>query len=343
MITEEGNTRFFYVANGMSIQAAIDAASSGDTIEVADGAYNESLTITKAVTLVGEDVGGDGVPDVFLTPVGANGIDISGDIDGAGAATVVIDGFDISGAANVGVRVASTTNLSSLVITNSAFSDNDISGVGSGSGAFDLDSISITNSTFTNNGQGGANGTGDIVLFGFTGDATLQDLTITSTATAATPDPARGDNAIQITGRDPVTYDVLGPIGAVTLDNVSVDGWYHKPQVLIQGYTDFNNLTLTNVSLTGGTSWGDLLFVDPISTSGYGTPGTPGQPGYFPLTGGTSDLDLSGVTINSGSTAVLTVDSRIRGTDADDHIIGTNGNDLLNDLAENGIDYEIGR
>ncbi|MEZ5928567.1 MAG: hypothetical protein R3C55_08830 [Parvularculaceae bacterium] len=51
-----------------------------------------------------------------------------------------------------------------------------------------------------------------------------------------------------------------------------------------------------------------------------------------------STLDLSGVTINS-STGVLGVDSCIRGTDAADLITGTNGNDLLNDLAETGVDY----
>ncbi|MCB2113844.1 MAG: hypothetical protein KDD85_09905 [Parvularculaceae bacterium] len=334
-----GSTQFFYVANGMSIQAAIDAAAAGDTVEVADGAYNESLSITKAVTLAGQDIGADGVPDIVLTPTGANAISISGDIDNGGAASVSITGFAVSGAATAGVHISSSTDLSSLIIADSAFSNNAVFGIGTGSGAFNLDSVSITNTTFTDNGQGGANGAGDIVLFGFVGDATLQDVAIVSSATSGTPDPSRGDNAIQITGRDPVTYDVLGPIGAVHFNNVSVNGWYHKPQVLIQGYTDFNALTLTNVNLSGGTSWGDLLFVDPIGTSGTGAPATPGQPGHFPLTGGTSTLDLSDVTVNSGSTGVLGLDSRIRGTDADDLIVGTNGNDLLNDLAETSVDY----
>jgi hypothetical protein len=330
---------FFYVADGMSIQAAIDAASAGDTVEVADGVYNESLTITKGIVLIGEDVGGDGVPDVTLNPVGANGVSISGDIDNGGAASVTINGFAISGATTSGINISSSTNLSSLVITNSDFSNNGVHGVGSGSGAPDLDSISITNSTFTDNGQGGANGSGDIILFGFNGDAVIQDVTITSTATEATAVGSRGDNAIQISGFNPATYDVYEPIGAITLDNVTVDGWYHKPQLLIQGYTDFNGLTLTDVDLSGGTSWGDLLFVDPIATSGADAPGNPGAPGNFLLTGGTSTLDLSGVTINSGSTGVLGVDSRVRGTDADDNITGTDAADLLNDVAETGIDY----
>lgn len=330
---------FFYVADGMSIQAAIDASAVGGRVLVADGTYNESLTIGKALTLEGEDVGGDGIPDVVLNATGSNGITVTGDIDNGGSATVSVSGFHIGGATGVGLHISNSAILSSLEISDSAFTSNGTHGVGSGSGASGLGSISIHNSAFTNNGQGGANGSGDIILFNFHGDASLTDLTITSSATQGTAVSARGDNAIQIAGFDPSTYDVSEPIGDIVINNVSVNGWYHKPQFMIQGFTDFNGLSMTDVDLSGGTSWGDLLFVDPIGSTGADGEGIPGYPGNFALTGGSSTLDLSGVTINSGSTGVLGVDSRIRGTDADDAITGTNGDDLLNDYAESGIDY----
>ena len=42
-------------ADFTTIQAAINAASSGDTIQVADGTYNETITIDKTLTIVGHD------------------------------------------------------------------------------------------------------------------------------------------------------------------------------------------------------------------------------------------------------------------------------------------------
>jgi len=47
-----------YVNPGQSIQAAIDSASQGDTIEVNTGTYSEQLVIDKPIRLVGVDTGG---------------------------------------------------------------------------------------------------------------------------------------------------------------------------------------------------------------------------------------------------------------------------------------------
>jgi hypothetical protein len=80
-----------------TIQAAVNAASSGDTISVADATYNELVQVTKTLTLQG--AGQHGVDARNRT--GAEAIVGSG--DGAfqiEADNVIIDGFTIQGVVN---------------------------------------------------------------------------------------------------------------------------------------------------------------------------------------------------------------------------------------------------
>ena len=67
------------------------------------------------------------------------------------------------------------------------------------------------------NGNGASNGDGDIVLFGFTGDALIKDVTITGGANTV-PTNANADTGIQINGRNPSSYDVTQPIGNVCMN-----------------------------------------------------------------------------------------------------------------------------
>lgn len=69
----------FYVKSGQSIQAAINAASSGQIVEVQNGTYNERVNVTKPLTLkgIGEpivDAGGKG----SAITVSANGSTLQG-------------------------------------------------------------------------------------------------------------------------------------------------------------------------------------------------------------------------------------------------------------------------
>ena len=126
--------------------------------------------------------------------------------------------------------------------------------------------IDILNSTFEQNGNGSQNGDGDIVLFGFTGASLIQNVTIAGGANAV-PTNANADTAIQINGRDPLTYDVTHPIGNVVFDNVHVTGSYAKVLVYIQGYTDLDGLSFqgTGNNFTGHAGWGWALAIDPMA------------------------------------------------------------------------------
>ena len=135
------------VAVGQSIQAAIDAANPGDTIDVAAGNYGaQFLTIRKSLTL--EAIGG---PAIIHTT--ANAPDGKAIItEGADGIAVNISGFDVSGAVvgdNNGAAVryeGGTLNLS-----NVHFHDNQQGLLG---GAYANGVINIDHSEIDHNGTG---------------------------------------------------------------------------------------------------------------------------------------------------------------------------------------------
>ena len=259
---------------------------------------------------------------------------------------MTIQGFKFTGN-QVGVHVSSTTVLDRLLVQNSDFAGNTIHGVGTGSGAPTVDRIDILNSTFEQNGNGSQNGDGDIVLFGFTGASLIQNVTIAGGANAV-PTNANADTAIQINGRDPLSYDVTHPIGNVVFDNVHVTGSYAKVLVYIQGYIDLDGLSFAGNgnNFSGHAGWGWALAIDPTADeTSSATPGVPGEPGFFDAAAanalGPDTVDLSHVTVSNDIPINVTAGHPLfalngqalgtvfSGTPAVDNVTGTDGVDLF--------------
>ena len=82
----------------LTIQYAIDVATTGDTLNVAAGAYNESLTIAKSLTLscaqAGVPVGGRTAGSAAETVINASGLPVGVIVK---ASNVTLDGCDILG------------------------------------------------------------------------------------------------------------------------------------------------------------------------------------------------------------------------------------------------------
>ncbi|MCF1502310.1 hypothetical protein L0F51_00845 [Afifella sp. H1R] len=245
--------------------------------------------------------------------------------------TVAIEGFKIEGQGTAARGILFKDDLDGdsdldLQISNVDISGFKAQGILVNGGGENLN-VEISGSNFSDNGTTNG-GHGDIVLFEFTGDANLTDVDISATDGATTG----GRNALQIAGFDDSgNHDVSSPIGHVTLDNVSVTGAFEKSQIMIQGYNDVSGLSMPDVTLNGSSNWGELLFVDPMGDAGSGGTGD--------YTKGPDDigLDLSGVTINNQNSDAF--DALVRGTESNDSLTGTTGDDVLNAPDEDAPTY----
>ena len=125
------------VSAGMDLQAAIDAAESGDTIEL-DGAIStdETVNVNKPLTMYGA---GSGTTTINTTSSGY-GISISAD-------DVSLSGFTLDGSGTFGVKASGIAN----------FSLNDVEATNGGNSAIDLngvDGATLTNIAASNTALG---------------------------------------------------------------------------------------------------------------------------------------------------------------------------------------------
>ncbi len=174
-----------------SIQAAVDAATAGDTIKVGSGTFAETVDVNKTLQLLGNQVGVDaqggrvGAAETIVTGVGAT--PAGGSPFAITANDVELSGFQIEGASNVnafgfgillgagmsgseirnnivqnniaGLSLANASTTNQTVIEQNLFRNNNLPGPVSGTAIYTdqfnaggaLNNVLIDNNTFTNN------------------------------------------------------------------------------------------------------------------------------------------------------------------------------------------------
>jgi len=124
----------------VTIQAAVNASASGDTVTVAVGTWDEAVTINASLTLIGAGPGLT-ILDHKSQPNGCACITIN-------SGTVSISGFTITRGGNT----TAIANSGQTTVTNSVLSGN-VAGVGNGAGG----TMTVINSTMSGNGLGTSN------------------------------------------------------------------------------------------------------------------------------------------------------------------------------------------
>ncbi|MEO1190176.1 MAG: hypothetical protein AAFY02_00325 [Pseudomonadota bacterium] len=289
-----------------SIQAAVDAASSGDTIAVLEGTYAESVTLDKAVSLVG-------VGEVVVTPTSGSAFIVDGDL-GSGN-TLSFDGIDMIGASESGIVFGPGDTLGTLEVRNARIESNDRNGIEIVNGA-GLGNAIIEDSDFVANGEpSSSSGDGDILFFNYTDDATLRNLTLEG------QDRGNGEaeNGIQFRSD-------TGSMGTVLIENVEISGIYEKQAIGIFNYDDVSGLSITDLTITAdSTSFQTSLNFDGIGSGIDLSDGSRFQ-----------NLDISASDIislqgdgNANTIIGATEGEFLRGRNGDDLLIGGTGADTL--------------
>ncbi len=289
-----------------SIQAGVDAAASGQTLEIAEGTYSESVTLDVALDIVG-------IGDVTVTPPSGSAFVVDGDL-GAGN-TLTFDNIDFVGADTSGIAFSTGDTLGTLEVLNAHFEANDRNGIEVSNGA-GLGNIVVEDSSFVGNGQpSGSSGDGDILLFQYNGDGTLRNLTIEG------QDRGLGEAETGIQFRSDT-----GAMGNVTIENVTISGIYEKQAIGIFNYDNVDNLVMNGVTVTADST----SFNTSINFDGIG--------GNIDFSNGAQfqNIDASGVDIislqgdaTSNSITGATEGEFLRGRGGDDALFGGDGNDTL--------------
>jgi hypothetical protein len=248
-----------------TIQAALNAASSGQTVIVGPGTYNESPNLTKSVIL--KSAGGKDVTTIVLQSgptytgaltVAASGVTVSG---------FTIQGFDASGSGLASTNIYLTSGVSNVTVSNNNIEVGQIGSGANGDDGIGLltyytitsigDNISVTNNTFEPvDSAGGFRAfyiNPGINHFTFSGNTITGNFTKTSITQAQ-------DGLVQ--------NNTVTGVGAADSRSAGLGTWGY-PDATVWGHTTFSGNTVSgttraiavyetnNVSISGNTLSGN--------------------------------------------------------------------------------------
>ncbi|HEY2910360.1 MAG TPA: SdrD B-like domain-containing protein, partial [Gemmataceae bacterium] len=207
VVVKAGNL-FVTPASG-SIQRAIDAATSGDTVNVAAGTYAENVTIGTPLTLAG---GTGTAADVQIAPTTGDAVTITanGAVTVSGVeATNAVNGFVSTGSSALTfTNVAAVTNKAAgFLLAGTNKGDITLSGIsatgngGAGLNVTGFNTVNLTAPTIT--GNAAHSSIGGATTLNFTSTAGSTPTTVTASGSALTSGPTSGgttNDTIDLTG-----------------------------------------------------------------------------------------------------------------------------------------------
>ncbi|HTR82822.1 MAG TPA: T9SS type A sorting domain-containing protein [Bacteroidota bacterium] len=226
-----------------TIQSAITAASSGDTILIAAGTYSESVSVSKSLTLLGAG------SSTVIKPLSGSGITIS-------ANNVKVQSLRVTGSTSNGISTSGASNLMFTSVTCDSNKNHGLSISGNCS------NIVVNGGTFNANGTGRGDGTGAGINFNATGGKVISTVSISGSMTANNNTTA-GIWAYADAIHDSVKAVTIGATGSVTLTSNGGAG------VILFG--NVVNATITATFTKGAANAAGVLAV----STAYDTPYAP--------------------------------------------------------------------